>query len=310
MKSVLAIAVLILFLPIVASARQQGPEAQYRQMQLAQLDTPAPGEEEDIGGIDEPAPPAAPPEEVPEEAEEPLEEEEPEEEPFVEDFIEETAPELREARGPKKITIDMVVYVDYQFFDSTDAFKVNYHINMGGTANLSTALIKGSAEVATEVTGYLAKWPQGQCMLDVSIAKVPYEISYHQSGESEADINVQFKKDIAEKWESTCTFIGGVTRPFKSQGAPEKWIGDALGKTSPPISSIVAPVETGESTSTTFEISEYTVVEENLGSAKVKGTGIVTIQPATTGEKGPASYRFSPPHPQERTNQSARRSSR
>lgn len=208
----------------------------------------------------------------------------PAEPPFLNDIpAAATEPMEKTTAGPKTIIIDAVVYVDYQFFGSSDAFKVKYHINMGGAANISTAIIKGDAEIATEVTGYLAKWPQGQCILDITIAKVPYEISYRQSGSDEADMNIQFKKEINEKWESTCTFIGGVTKPFKTEGQPEKWIEGALQKTSPPLSSIAAPLEADEATSITFNISEYTVLEEGLGSATVKGTGIVTIQPAGAG---------------------------
>ncbi len=218
------------------------------------------------------------------EEDEDLDEEEEEfvEEPevIVDDVLDDIIPEDQPIIGPKKITIDMVVYVDYQFFESSDAFKVKYHINMGGNANLSTALIKGTAEIATEVTGYLAKWPQGQCILNVSIAKVPYEITYQQTGEDEADLNILFKKDITESWTSTCTFIGATaTQPFKTQGPPEQWIAGALERASPPISSIVAPVGEGETTSTTFDIPEYTVVEEGLGTATVNGTGIVSIEP-------------------------------
>lgn len=187
--------------------------------------------------------------------------------------------------GPKKVSIDTVIHVDYQFFDSTDAFKVKYHINMGGNANLATSLIKGNAEIATEVTGYLSKWATGQCVLDVSIAKTPYEIKYSQS-ENQADISIMFKKEISETWESTCTFVGG-SKPFKTQGPPEKWIEDALKRASPPLGSVEAPLEKGEASTTTFTIPEYTVIEEGLGSAKVKGTGVITIQPA--GKKGPQS---------------------
>jgi len=199
---------------------------------------------------------------------------------IVDDVLDDIIPEDQPIIGPKKIKIDMVVYVDYQFFESSDAFKVKYHINMGGNANLSTALIKGTAQIATEVTGYLAKWPQGQCILNVAIASVPYEITYQQVADDEADLNITFKKDIMESWTSTCTFVGAsATQPFKTQGPPEQWIAGALEKATPPISSIVAPVGEGETTSTKFDIPEYTVIEENLGTATVKGTGIVSIEP-------------------------------
>lgn len=188
-----------------------------------------------------------------------------------------TAEEAAGPEVPKQLKIDMVVSVDYQFFGSANAFKIKYHINMGGDLNLVASLIKGDAEVATEVTGYLAKWPQGQCVLKVSIAKVPYEITYKDTG-TEADISISFKRDIMENWTSTCTFSGGA-KPFITEGPPEKWIGTALEKASPPISSLVTPLEKNEPSSTTFNISEYTVTDENVGSAKVSGKGIVTIQP-------------------------------
>lgn len=196
-----------------------------------------------------------------------------------------------ETEGPMKITIDAIIYVDYQFFTTPDAFKIKYHINMGGTANLATSFIGGDAEIATEVTGYLAKWTTGQCILDVKIAKIPYEINYNKIG-GKADINITFKKDIDEIWESKCTFLGGTGKPLISQGPPERWIGTALERTSPPLTSLVAPVDYNTTTSTTFEIAEYDIVEENLGSAKVKGAGLITIEPA----KKPRAFLRGPAH--------------
>lgn len=200
---------------------------------------------------------------------------------------------------PKKITLDAVVYVDYQFFESPDAFKIKYHINMGGNANLATALITGNAEIATEVTGFLAKWGSGQCILDVSVSKTPYEIAYNSAAD-EADISVKFKNPITEKWESTCSFMGAPAKPFKTEGTSEKWISDALEKTTPPLSAIAAPLEAGGSSSLNFTIPEYTVIEEGLGSAQVKGTGIITIQPVKKTIPKPTSKNFSPPKPHSR----------
>lgn len=290
MKIIIVIAILALLSPASAYAQQV---AQPDQNGETEATDNAPVDEEnapaDDSGVDTPAEVDEEPEDVipPDEAMDAnVDDEEPVEqgEPLIEDIFDDDT-EDEDTAGPKKITIDAVVYVDYQFFDSSDAFKIKYHINMGGTANVTTAVLSGDAEIATEVTGFLARWPQGQCILDVNVAKVPYEINYMQSNEDEADININFKKGITERWESVCTFIGGVTRPFKSEGPPEKWIEEAFEKASPPISSIVAPLAAGETTSVKFDIAEYTVVEENLGNAKVKGTGIVTIQPLTPGPK-------------------------
>jgi len=187
---------------------------------------------------------------------------------------------------PVKLSMDAVVYVDYQFFNSNDAFKIKYHLKMSGIANLAPSVVNGDAEIATEVNGLLAKWNTGQCILDVKVAKVPFEMKYNRSGE-DISINTSLKGEINEIWESKCTFFGK-KRPLISQGPPEKWLNEALGKTMPPLSSLTISAEKGTVANITFEIPEYDVIEEGLGGAKVKGSGVLTIEPTRKTTTRPA----------------------
>lgn len=242
-------------------------------------------------------------EETPAEGEEPLpedeeliEEELPEEKPpLVEDVVEEEIepeplpPEERPAQAtPKKVTIDAVLFSDFTpSVDSLSPYKVKYHINMSGRANIGAAVIRGNAEIATDVTGFLAKWPGGQCLLTVSIAKVPYEIRYSQTDPDEANISIDFKKEITENWESNCTFLDG-GKPLKTMGDTEKFFNRSLRAASPPINSIIAPIEPGETTTTRVVFSEEEILEEYLGTYKISGTGVVTIEPITSSSPGAA----------------------
>lgn len=179
-----------------------------------------------------------------------------------------------------KLTIDAVVVVGYTFFNSDDAFQLKYHINMGGDIKQNMAVLKGNAKVATDISGYLAKWPTGECLLKVSIADVPYEIRFKKTSDAEADIDVEFKRQITEDWESLCTFIDAPEAKFNTRGMPEKWIGSALAKTDPPLDKLTAKLDPEEEESTLkFSIAKYTIAEENLGFAEVEGTGVVTIKP-------------------------------
>lgn len=213
-----------------------------------------------------------------------MEEEAEEEE---EEVVEEEGKEKKEKPkpvGPVDIKCDGVVVFDYSFLNSTDSYKIKYHFSLGGKANPPIGIIRGTAEISTEVTGFLAKWPGGECKPEVAIGKIPYELSLKWA-EDEADIKIDFKKDIAELLKSTCNFKSPGSKPFITEGPPEKWLSDALGHASPPISSIAGAVEAGSSSSIQADIPQYTVIEENLGKANISGKIIITLQPAGAAEK-------------------------
>ncbi|MBI2345774.1 MAG: hypothetical protein HYV03_02585 [Deltaproteobacteria bacterium] len=194
------------------------------------------------------------------------------------------APDGKQPGAPspqRRLTIDAVVVVDYVFFHSPDRFKVKYHLNLGGDVSQEISVLKGSAKISTDVSGYLAKWSEGECVLRVSIAEVPYEITFKKSSENEADVEVKFTQPILEDWESLCTFLDDPNAKLNTKGNPEKWIAIALEKASPSLNRLVTPLSTDEPTSLKFTIPKHTVKDENIGSAEVDGTGVVTIQPGT-----------------------------
>jgi len=207
--------------------------------------------------------------------------------PDEEYFEEETPPAMepafegtdREASSRRKLTIDAVVVVNYTFVNVAENYSVKYHINMGGTINSDVGMIKGNAKIATDISGFLAKSSAFECLLKVSIADVPYEIMFKKTDEKEATINVVFKDQILEDWESLCTFLDTSGAKFNTRGAPERWIGVALEKANPPLTKLTAPLDPQKLTTLKFSISKHNIPDEGLGSAEVDGTGVVTIEP-------------------------------
>lgn len=179
----------------------------------------------------------------------------------------------------RRLTIDAVVVVDYLFFHSSERFKVKYHLNLGGEIPQDVSVLKGSAKISTDVSGYLAKWATGQCLLKISIAEVPYEITFKKNGDNQADVAVKFPQPIMEDWESLCTFIDDANAKFHTRGNPEKWIADALEKATPSLNKLAAPLSGETITTLKFAIAKHTVKDENIGSAEIDGAGAVTIQP-------------------------------
>jgi hypothetical protein len=217
-----------------------------------------------------------------EETEEVVESEE--EEIFEEELPADTAgtaaPEGEKGKAlPRKLTIDAVIVVKYSFGDGGESYSVKYHINMGGSLKADVGMIKGNAKVATDISGFLAKSSAFECLLKISIADVPYEIMFKKTSDDEADINISFKDQILENWESLCTFVDASGAKFNTRGAPERWIGTALEKANPSLSKLSAPINSKKTTTQKFTIQQYTAQDEGLGSAEISGTGVVTIEP-------------------------------
>lgn len=186
----------------------------------------------------------------------------------------------------RKLMLDAVVVVDYLFYHSPDRFKVKYHLNLSGEIPQDVTVLKGSAKISTDVSGYLAKWAQGECLLKVSISEVPYEITFKKNGNREADVEVKFPQPIMEDWESLCTFLDDPNAKLNTRGNPEKWVAAALEKTSPSLNRLVTPLSAEEATTLKFTIAKHTVKDENIGSAEIDGTGAITIQPGTPAAEG------------------------
>ncbi|MBI2092165.1 MAG: hypothetical protein HYY43_02700 [Deltaproteobacteria bacterium] len=209
----------------------------------------------------------------------------PEEEEIFEEEVLQEVPEAEAPEGekgkplPRKLTIDAVIVVKYSFGDGVEPYSIKYHINMGGSLKADVGMIKGNAKVATDISGFLAKSSAFECLLKISIADVPYEIMFKKTSEDEADINVSFKDQILEDWESLCTFLDASGAKFNTRGAPERWIGTALEKANPSLSKLSAPIDPKKTTTQKFTISQYTIQDEGLGSAEISGTGVVTIEP-------------------------------
>jgi hypothetical protein len=180
---------------------------------------------------------------------------------------------------PRKITLDAVVIVNYAYSDSGESYNVKHHISAGGEITPDIGIIKSKASIATDISGYLAKTSLFECLLKITISDVPFELAFKKISETEADINISFKEQILENWESLCTFLDTSAAKFNTIGAPERWIGIALEKTSPPLSKIVAPIDAKKTTTLKFSAQKQSIPDEPLGTAQIEVTGVLTIQP-------------------------------
>ncbi|MFA4974517.1 MAG: hypothetical protein WC683_18070 [bacterium] len=186
--------------------------------------------------------------------------------------------EAGEAETRWGVKVNAAVRANYVFNESSDSFVIKYTFELEGEANADTAVIRGDANISADVEGTLARWPTGQCSLNVSIPKVPFEITFRKSEEEKGSVSLQFRKPIMEDWKSSCTFTDAPGARFETSGPPEKWLAIAIEKARPPIRSIVADI-TDEETTTSFVISKQVIDDAPLGSVEVEGTGVLTITP-------------------------------
>lgn len=202
---------------------------------------------------------------------------------FDQGLFEDALPKTQKAvakPGDWGLAMDAVISVNYAFADAAkDKFKISYHIQLSGIAATFPALIRGNATIKTDISGYLAKWTSGQCLLQVDVAAVPYEMNVIKESEEKLKLSLQFKQKILEDWQSLCTFLDAPDRRFYTRGEPEKWIADALQKADPSLDKLTALIAKKNKTETKFKISKYSVKDGSVGSADVEGTGTITIQP-------------------------------
>lgn len=223
---------------------------------------------------------------VDEAIEEELDEEEvvEEEDPIVEAF-EDVDEDLEPGEGENrwKVKINAAIRANYVFNDSPDSFVIKYRWEIEGQANAATAVIRGEADISAEVEGFLAKWPTGECSLNVTIPKVPFELTFRKSGDERGSVALKFRRNILENWQSKCTFTDAPGARFETSGNPERWLGRAVEKARPPLRSIVTDLG-DEETTTSFVINKDVIDDPPLGSVEIEGTGVVTITPGTGGE--------------------------
>lgn len=209
-------------------------------------------------------------------------------EDFDEGLFEDILPNSQPKAKPNEWMISLAanIKVNYTFNDvSRDSFTITYHITLGGPATAGNAMVRGNAKITTEISGFLAKWGSGQCLLQVSVPNIPYEMTAVRDGESKAKLSLSFKQKILEDWQSLCTFLDAPDSRFYTRGEPEKWIGDALQKANPDLNAFEMGISDKEKTEKKFKIAKYSVKDGSIGTAEVEGSGTITIQPPTQPEE-------------------------
>lgn len=182
---------------------------------------------------------------------------------------------------PYKIVIRADIELSYVFAESPDSFLIKYKLNMEGAVRNKVDVIKGKGLVQTEVQGFLAKWPTGECKLMVSIGEIPFELIFTKMTEELVLLNVNYAEEILEKLESNCTFLDAPGAKFNTSGNPEKWLETAMGKNSYRFKNLKIPIDRlhRETTTLTFEPQRFLVADPPLGSAEIEFKGTIQIIP-------------------------------
>jgi hypothetical protein len=180
-----------------------------------------------------------------------------------------------------KLDCDIAATLSYSFTGSQDRFTVKYHMNLtGNLMNKDLSVLKGEASIITNVDGYLAKWPTGQCALGVSISKVPFDLVMKKPSDNEGTINIQLKGNILEDWKSTCSFTDAPGAEFVTTGTPEKWLEQIIKNIDPPLNQIPINLSNTNS-SVTFSSAKSTISDPPLGEARVDAIGTLTLEVKT-----------------------------
>lgn len=180
-----------------------------------------------------------------------------------------------------KVGIEGQVSLSYVFAESPDSFLITYRFSLDGLVRNKIDVLKGRATVSADVKGLLAKWPTGECNLQINVSEVPYELIFNKFKEEEARVEIRFLETILEKWQSLCNFADAPGAKFNTTGNPEKWLDAALQKTSPGLRDILAPLSPREITMIDFTIARYQLPDAPLGSVEIEGKGKVTIAPGS-----------------------------
>lgn len=221
---------------------------------IDELVSPAPADEEAVENTDAPSPPPGPPGRLPDEG---------------------------DAKQPPsyKISVDAIININYTFLNGVDKFKVRYAVNLSDILKPRMTKVRGNASISTDISGTLAKWPGGECALAIATDAVPFEISVTPASGIDRQMAIKFNRGISENWQSKCSFVDDPDAHFNTSAGGEKWVENALRKTSPLLNQLSATFNQTGSSTLTFFIEKQKVVEEGIGSADVDGTGIISIEP-------------------------------
>lgn len=178
------------------------------------------------------------------------------------------------------------VILDYYFYGGNNQFTLTYHIDVNDQIELpmtnqppqlTTRVLAGNAGVNTEVEGYLAKGAGIQCLLEVQIPKLPYQVQYRETSTTAAIVNVQRLGPAAEDWSSNCLFSDDPEAVFKTSGPPEKWMDEVLAQLLEQLKIIDVSLSDTYEVTKDFRIEPQRIEDGNIGRMDIRGEGNIII---------------------------------
>lgn len=192
----------------------------------------------------------------------------------------ENGAEERPAEEPYQIEMQVEVEMNYVFEESPDNFIIKYSMNLEGETQNKKQVIQGQAHAKASVEGFLAKWPSGECVLNIEIEEIPFEMIFAKLGERMVRVNTKHE-DFEELWRSNCLFSDAPGAKFTTTGKKERWFAQVLSRASHILRDIKMTMDPNHRLPTTLRsnIQRFMIADPPLGSAEIDGKLVLTVTP-------------------------------
>lgn len=182
---------------------------------------------------------------------------------------------------PYRVMIKASFNFNYVFAESPDSFIVDYKLEVDEKIKNQVDIKKGDIRVNTDVQGFLAKWPTGECQLNIGVSEIPYQLSFNKVEEEKIRLDLAMEENITEKFDSNCVFTDAPGSKFNTSGAREQMLINAIRKSAPQLRGMQIPVDRyhKQPTKVKIPIERFSWSDAPLGSAEIEGAWEIEIIP-------------------------------
>lgn len=207
------------------------------------------------------------------------------------------APTTGPVQTKRPFHLEAQFVLDYYFFGNRNHFTVKYAFKLDDTIAGRPAVegeqspaprsltLRGNADVKTEIDGVLAKGTGTECLLEVSVPKVPYNVLYHEASPDQARVTLKKIGPVAEDWAANCQFSDMPNKPLRTTGAPEHWLNIALEQLTPLLQEHDMPLSDVFESEWTFSIPTQRREDAQIGALEIRGEGKLRIDPPKVKEE-------------------------
>lgn len=211
--------------------------------------------------------------------------------------INEPLPSTEEGGKPpppdvRYLNLNAKITLDYYFYGGQNKLTLTYYLEARSKINLPSAEamqapdakpyqvdLKGTAEMYTKVSGYLAQGPGIECALDIDVGNIPFDIKYHQTDAEHVTVSLMSLGPSTESWASHCSFADDPEAAFNTSGPPETWVNLFLSGIREQLKTVEMTIASYD-TEVDFRIEPISAEDEDIGSVEMYGEGFIQIEAA------------------------------